>query len=105
VLTVPVSLSGGTADPAPPSTAGPALPVAPEALTVGGGNCLVVVALPAPHAPPSAVLVAAQQLSDEASRHPRRPHGLGRAVAERRRRQQRALMVQRRFDRVRPHLG
>ncbi|WP_138733240.1 hypothetical protein [Modestobacter excelsi] len=104
MLTVPVSLPGSTADPVT-TTAGPALPAAPEPVTDGGGDRLVVVGLPVVPARPSAVLLAAQQLSDEAARHPRRPRGLGRAVAERRRRQQRALVVQRRVDRVQPPLG
>ncbi|CCH87675.1 protein of unknown function [Modestobacter italicus] len=105
MLSVPVAVVSGTAEPVPTTTAGPALPLEAEPLTDGGGDRLLVVALPAVPARPSAVLLAAQQLSDEAAHHPRRPRGLGRAVAERRRRQQRALVVQRRVDRVQPPAG
>ena len=99
MLTGSVVLPGGPADVPLAEPAGPALPTVPDPLTDGGGDRLVVVTGPAVTARPSATLLAAQQLSDEADRHPHRSRGLGTSAALRRRRRQRAVVAQRRVDR------
>jgi hypothetical protein len=96
VLTAPVVLPGGLSDVPLPETDGPSMPVAPEPLTDGGHDRLVVVTPPAVPARPSATLVAAQQVSEEAGRHPYRSRGAGTAAGNRRRR---AVLAQRRADR------
>jgi hypothetical protein len=101
VLSVPGAVVSGTAEPVPTTTAGPALPVAPEPLTDGGGDRLVVVALPAVPARPSAVLLAAQQLSDEADPYARHQQRTLAAQVARRQRALRALVDQRRAERER----
>jgi hypothetical protein len=50
---------------------------------------------------PSATLLAARQLSDEADLDPHRSRGFGPSAANRRRRSQRALLAERRADRSR----
>ena len=96
MLTVPVVLPGGTPDPVAPDVVGPPLPVVPEPVTDGGGDRLVV-SCPVLPDRPSATLIAAQQLSDEADRAPHLYRGLDTSVARRRR--QRALLAERRAAR------
>jgi hypothetical protein len=69
---------------------------------IDGGDRLVLITPPVLLARPSAVLLAAQQLSDEADRDPHRSRGLRPSAVDRRRRRQRALVVQRRADRPGP---
>jgi len=99
VLTTAVVLPGGAPDVPLAEPDGPALPVVPDPVTDGGGDRLVVVTRPAPAGGPSATLLAAQQLSDEADRYPHRDRGSGASAIGRRRRRQRALVAQRRVDR------
>ena len=82
--TAPVVLPGGTPDVAAPEAVGPAQPVAPEPLTDGGGDRLVVVTRAPVSDRPSATLLAAQQLSDEADTHPHRVPAAGTSAADRR---------------------
>jgi len=96
VLTLPVVLPGGAPDVPIPDTVGPPLPLVPEPLTDGGGDRLVVTRAALPELP-SATLVAAQQLSDEADRAPHLYRGLDTSAARRRR--QRALLAERRAAR------
>lgn len=95
MLSASVVLPGGLSDVPLPETV-PAMPVAPEPLTDGGHDRLVVVTQPAVPARPSATLLAAQQLSEEAGRHPYRSRAAGTAAGNRRRR---AVLAQRRADR------
>jgi hypothetical protein len=67
-----------------------------------GGDRLVLITPPVLLVRPSAVLLAAQQLSDEADRDPHRSRGVRPSAVDRRRRRQRALVVQRRSDRPGP---
>jgi hypothetical protein len=97
VLSAPPVLPLGTPDGAEPNVVGPPLPVAPEPITDGGGDRLVV-SVPAAAARPSATLLAAQQLSDEADPHARH-HQRTLAIQARRRRALRALIDQRRAER------
>jgi hypothetical protein len=98
-LTAPVVLPGGTPDLAAPEPVGPAQPVAPEPVTDGGGDRLVVATRPPVPDRPSATLLAAQQLSDEADTHPHRVRRPGSPAADRRRRRQRAVIAERRAGR------
>jgi hypothetical protein len=59
---------------------------------------------PAVAARPSATLLAAQQLSDEADRYLHRTSGLRTPAGDRRRQRRRALLAQRRADRDGPPL-
>jgi hypothetical protein len=79
---------------------GPALPVGPEPLTDGGGHLLVVPTRVLVGDRPSATLLAAQQLSDDADRHPHRLRRAGAPAADRNRRRQRAVLAERRADRA-----
>jgi len=97
VLTVSVLPPGGTPDAATPDAVGPVLPLVPEPVTDGGGDRLVVTRPTLPDRP-SATLIAAQQLSDEADRAPHLYRGLDTSAARRRR--QRALLVERRAART-----
>jgi hypothetical protein len=54
---------------------------------------------------PSATLLAAQQLTDEADRDQHGSRGLGPYAADQRRRRQRAVLAQRRADRSRAAEG
>jgi hypothetical protein len=96
-VTAPVILPGRTPDGPLVQPAGSAEPV-----TDGGGDRLVLVSPAVFLARPSAVLLAAQQLSDEADRDPHRSRGIGPSAVDRRRRRQHALVVQRRADRSGP---
>ena len=96
MLTVAVVLPGGTPEVSMPDTLGPPLPVVPEPLTDGGGDRLVVTRA-APPDRPSATLIAAQQLSDEADLAPHQYRGLATSAARGRR--QRALLAERRAAR------
>jgi hypothetical protein len=100
VLTAPVVQPGRTSDDPPDEQAHPALPTVPEPLPDGGADRLVVVTRAPVADRPSATLLAAQQLSDEADLHPHRSRGPGTPAADRRRRRQRALVAQRRVDRA-----
>jgi hypothetical protein len=102
MLTTPVVPPSGTPELPVTEPAGQPRPTLPEPLTDGGGDRLVVVTPPAPNARPSATLLAAQQLSDEADRYPHRSGGPRTAATDRRRRRQRALVAQRRIDRSGP---
>ena len=99
-------LPTGAPDAGQPETPGPSLPVAPEPVTDGGDDRLVVVTPTAAAARPSATLLAAQQLSDEADRYVRgrRDRRTSTLVADRRRRVLRAVVDQRRADRSRTTL-
>ncbi|MCU1607619.1 MAG: hypothetical protein JWP46_4084, partial [Modestobacter sp.] len=101
VLSHPPVLPAGVPTPGEPGVAGSQLPVAPEPLTDGGGDRLVVTMPTAVPAILSATLLAAQQLSEEADAFPRR-WSAGAVVAERRRRMLRAVLEQRRADRSAP---
>jgi hypothetical protein len=107
VLTGPVVLPGGTLDGTVADPLGPARPEAPEPVTDGCGDRLVVVTRPAVAGHPSAVLLAAQQLSADADLHPYRWRRPGTPAADRRQRRQRDLLAERRADRdgVRPPTG
>ena len=94
-------LPAGVPGAAEPGAAGSQLPVAPDPVTDGGGDRLVVMMPSAVPAVPSATLVAAQQLSDEADPFARR-RPTSTVVAERRRRVLRAVLEQRRADRSAP---
>ena len=91
----------GSPDVVEPDLPGPPQPVVPEPITDGGGDRLVVVTPAAAAARPSATLLAAQQLSEEADRY---VHRSGRRtsdrIADRRHRATRALIEQRRADRM-----
>ncbi len=100
MLSAPLVLPAGSPDGLEPDAGGPALPVVPEPITDGGGDRLVVVTPAAATPRPSATLLAAQQLSDEADRYVHR--GTRRTsdrIADRRHRATRALIEQRRADR------
>ncbi|MBB3675072.1 hypothetical protein [Modestobacter versicolor] len=99
MLSTAVVLPGGTPDVPGPATVGAALPVVPEPVTDGCGDRLVVVSATATPDRPSATLLAAQQLSDEADRRPRRVRGLDTSAGDRRLRRQRALLAERRAER------
>jgi len=73
----------------------------PQPVIDGGDDRLVVVMPAAATARPSATLLAAQQLSDEADRYARAPRRTGSPIADRRRRVLRAVVDQRRADRTR----
>jgi hypothetical protein len=75
------------------------LPEAPEPVTDGGGDRLVVVCATAVPDRPSATLLAARQLSEEADRSPHRRRGPDTSAADRRLRSLRALVAERRADR------
>jgi hypothetical protein len=96
VLTAPPVLPLGTPDGAEPNVVGPPLPVAPEPITDGGGDRLVV---SVPSARPSAVLLAAQQLSEEADPYARHHQRTLATQTARRQRALRALVDQRRAER------
>ena len=91
MLTVPVVLPHSTAEVVLPvggarELTAPHLPVVPEPVTDGGGgDRLVVVTRPVASARPSATLLAAQQLSAEAERYPRRSRRPGASTRDRRR--------------------
>ena len=89
----------GSPDVVEPDVVGPPLPVVPEPITDGGGDRLVVMT-PAAAVRPSATLLAAQQLSDEADRPARARRRAGIAAAARRHRATRAIVEQRRADRA-----
>jgi hypothetical protein len=76
-----------------------------EPVPDGGGDRLVLSTPAAFLARPSAVLLAAQQLSDDADRDPHRSRGVRPSAVDRRRRRQHALVVQRRADRPGPAGG
>jgi hypothetical protein len=100
VLSAPLVLPVVSPDVVEPDVGGPPLPVVPEPITDGGGDRLVVVTPAAATPRPSATLLAAQQLSDEADRYVHR--GTRRTsdrIADRRHRATRALIEQRRADR------
>jgi hypothetical protein len=80
-----------------PDAPGPPLPEAPEPITDGGDR--LVVALPVAGDRPSATLLAAQQLSDEADPHGRHQLRILASTAARRQRALRALVDQRRAER------
>jgi hypothetical protein len=102
VLTAPVVLPAGSPDVVEPDVTGPPQPVVPEPITDGGGDRLVVVTPAAAAARPSATLLAAQQLSDEADRFVHRgSRRTSNLIADRRHRATRALIEQRRADRAR----
>ena len=88
----------GAPDARQPEAPGPQLPVVSEPVIDGGDDRLVVVT---PAARPSATLLAAQQLSDEADRYARAPRRTRSLIADRRRRVLRAVVDQRRADRTR----
>ncbi|QNG35271.1 hypothetical protein F1C76_00370 [Geodermatophilaceae bacterium NBWT11] len=97
--------------PTPPPSPGldpevglPVVPQVPLPLTDGGGDRLVVTTPAAAVTRPSAVLLAARQLLEEADPHARRRTGSDRARALRRRQDLRGLVVERRAQRdaVRP---
>ena len=97
---IPVVVPPGSPDVVEPDAVGPPLPVAPEPITDGGGDRLVVVAPGAATARPSATLLAAQQLSEEADRYVHRgSRRTSDLIADRRHRATRALIEQRRADR------
>ena len=96
---IPVVVPPGSPDVVDPDAVGPPLPVAPEPITDGGGDRLVVTAPGATAALPSATLLAAQQLSDEADPLVRRPARTSAVAAARRHRATRAIVEQRRADR------
>jgi hypothetical protein len=99
VLSAPPVLPAGVPTPGEPGLAESHLPVAPEPLTDGGGDRLVVMMPTGVPAILSATLLAAQQLSDEAEPFARRrPNST--VVAERRRRVLRAVLEERRADRA-----
>jgi hypothetical protein len=98
VLSVPVVVPAVAPDVLDPDVIGPPLPVVPDPITDGGGDRLVVVT-PA-SARPSATLLAAQQLSDEADRPVRLRARNSTVAAARRRRATRAIVEQRRAARA-----
>lgn len=100
MLSAPPVLPLGTSDVGEPNVVGPPLPVTPEPITDGGGDRLVV-SVPVAADRPSATLLAAQQLSDEADPHGRRQRMLA-LQAARRQRTLRALVDQRRAERGQP---
>lgn len=85
---------------AQPELPGPVLPVVPEPVADGGNDRLVVVTPAAAAARPSATLLAAQQLSDEADRYGHGHRRTDTLVADRRRRLLRAVIEQRRAHRT-----
>ena len=93
-------LPAGAPDAGPPDVPGPSLPVVPEPVIDGGDDRLVVVTPAAAAARPSATLLAAQQLSDEADRYLHGSRRTGSLIADRRRRVLRAVVDQRRADRT-----
>jgi hypothetical protein len=99
VLSVPLVVPAVAPDVVDPDVIGPPLPVVPDPITDGGGDRLVVMTPAAATVRPSATLLAAQQLSEEAGR-PARLRLRNRTVAAaRRRRATRAIVEQRRADR------
>ncbi len=98
MLSVPVVVPPGNPDVVDPDAVGPPLPVVPDPITDGGGDRLVVVTHAAT-VQPSATLLAAQQLSDEAGRPVRLRARSSTVAAARRRRATRAIVEQRRADR------
>jgi hypothetical protein len=101
VLSVPLVVPAVAPDVVDPDVIGPPLPVVPDPITDGGGDRLVVMT-PAAAVRPSATLLAAQQLSDEADRPVRLRARSATAAAARRRRATRAIVEQRRADRSAP---
>jgi hypothetical protein len=98
MLSAPPVLPLGTPDGSEPNVVGPPLPVAPEPITDGGGDRLVV-SVPVAAARPSATLLAAQQLSEEADPYARHQQRTLATRAARRQRALRALVDQRRAER------
>ncbi|WP_369138420.1 hypothetical protein [Modestobacter versicolor] len=101
MLSSPVVLPCGTPDVPGPATAGADLPVVPEPVTDGGGDRLVVVGATPAADRPSATLLAAKQLSDEADRRGHRVRGRDSSAGDRRLRHRNELLAQRRADRCR----
>ncbi|WP_139306760.1 hypothetical protein [Modestobacter sp. DSM 44400] len=97
MLSAPPVLPLGTPDGAEPNVVGPPLPVAPEPV-IDGGEDRLVVSVPAAGRP-SAILLAAQQLSDEADPYARHHQRTLATQAARRQRALRALVDQRRAER------
>ena len=100
MLSVPLVVPAVSPDVVDPDVPGPPLPVVPEPITDGGGDRLVVMTPAAATARPSATLLAAQQLSDEADRPVRFRARSSTAAAARRRRATRAIVEQRRAARA-----
>lgn len=99
MLSVPLVVPAVAPDVVDPDVIGPPLPVVPEPITDGGGDRLVVMTPAAATVRPSATLLAAQQLSDEADR-PARLRARISTVAAARRRATRAIVEQRRAARA-----
>ena len=100
MLSVPLVVPAVAPDVVDPDVIGPPLPVVPEPITDGGGDRLVVMTPAAATVRPSATLLAAQQLSDEADRPTRLRARSSTVAAARRRRATRAIVEQRRAARA-----